>query len=209
MQRTEKTLITAHAGAENTEANTMKSILTLAEYGVDYIEVDVQPMNGTLVLSHNDPIPGTAYATLEECFRAIARHKTMKLNVDLKREGMIRAAAELAAKCGMENRYVLTGSIGDTEIPFILENHIAAFYNAENLPAGTELLSGIREKGFYFINMDYTAIDSALLDQCAHRISAWTVGEEDAMIRFLEAGVKNITTRSPLLALELRKKIQG
>ena len=32
----------------------------------------------------------------------------------------------------------------------------------------------------------------------------WTVGDEAAMVRYLKAGVRNITTRSPLVALRLR-----
>lgn len=202
------TYITAHAGAENTEHNTIESILTLAECGVDYIEVDVQPMDGKLVLSHNDPIPGMIYDTLEDCFREISRYENVKINVDLKREGLIRTVSELAEKYGMNGRYVLTGGIGDAEIPYILENNIDVFYNAEDVTEDKDVIHDIQKKGFEFINIDYLDLNDTLLEN-AGLFSVWTVDEEADLIRLLKAGVKSITTCVPKLALELRKKIQG
>ena len=39
-------------------------------------------------------------------------------------------------------------------------------------------------------------------------LSVYTVDDENTLRRLLEYGVKNITTNQPLLALELREKIQ-
>ena len=39
--------------------------------------------------------------------------------------------------------------------------------------------------------------------------SAWTVDKEEDIVRFLKMGVSNITTRKPVLAMKLRKEIQG
>ena len=52
-------------------------------------------------------------------------------------------------------------------------------------------------------------VTEELLAQSPERLSLWTVSEEQAIARFLRAGVKNITSRTPRLALRLRKEIQG
>ena len=39
--------------------------------------------------------------------------------------------------------------------------------------------------------------------------SAWTVNDEENLRRFLKMGIANITTRTPVFALKLRKEIQG
>lgn len=57
--------------------------------------------------------------------------------------------------------------------------------------------------------MDYARVTEELLAQSPERLSLWTVSEEQAIARFLRAGVKNITSRTPRLALRLRKEIQG
>ena len=42
----------------------------------------------------------------------------------------------------------------------------------------------------------------------ADRFSVWTVNDEKTLRALLTAGVKNITTRQPVLALRLRGEIQ-
>lgn len=59
-----KTLITAHAGAENTMPNTLESIRALAECGAEMIEVDVRGQDGQLILTHNEPRAGGALSHL-------------------------------------------------------------------------------------------------------------------------------------------------
>ena len=39
--------------------------------------------------------------------------------------------------------------------------------------------------------------------------SAWTVDKEYFLRLFLRMGIANITTRNPVLAMKLRKEIQG
>ena len=66
--------------------------------------------------------------------------------------------------------------------------------------------------GSPFLNVQYRMIteeyDKALREiGCG--FSAWTVDTEDEIVRFLKMGVSNITTRKPVLAMKLRKEIQG
>ena len=48
-----------------------------------------------------------------------------------------------------------------------------------------------------------------LTPETARRYSCWTLDSEEALAAFLRAGVRNITTRIPGRALELRLAIQG
>ncbi|HIT00912.1 MAG TPA: glycerophosphodiester phosphodiesterase [Candidatus Faecaligallichristensenella faecipullorum] len=204
-----KTLITAHAGAEGTVPNTLESIRALAECGAEMIEVDVRGQDGQLILTHNEPEPGVRYPTLEDCFREALLHEGLRVNVDLKAPGLVRAAAELAARCGFEGRYLITGSVSDPEIPWALEQGVTVWYNEEQLSDRAHPFAGLSEKGFSVLNMDYARVTEELLAQSPERLSLWTVSEEQAIARFLRAGVKNITSRTPRLALRLRKEIQG
>ena len=68
-----------------------------------------------------------------------------------------------------------------------------------------------RELGIDTVNSWYGLADEAFL-ACFRRagiaLSLWTVNEEDALRRYLRAGVKSITTRKPKLALALREGIK-
>lgn len=73
------------------------------------------------------------YPTLEDCFREVLLHEGLRVNVDLKAPGLVRAAAELAARCGFEGRYLITGSVSDPEIPWALAQGVTVWYNEEQL----------------------------------------------------------------------------
>ena len=65
------TMITAHAGAENTPANTLESLRALAVCGADALEMDVRAGEDGPVLSHNPLEVGVAYTRLEDALSLV------------------------------------------------------------------------------------------------------------------------------------------
>ena len=109
-----RTMITAHAGAEDTPANTMESIRVLAACGADAIEVDVRLLNGVPVMTHD--APGENCEPLSECLPELARHDGLLVNLDMKESGQTAAVAEMVRESGMSGRTILTGGVDDGEL---------------------------------------------------------------------------------------------
>ncbi len=207
------TWITAHAGAENTKANTLESIRELLPLGADCIEVDVRARDGELLLSHDSLEDAKSYDSLESVFRLLAPHPSLCVNLDLKEEGLVIAAETLAERCGMSGRYLFTGAdITDEEFAYVKSRGLTLWYNSQLLTEedfAHQPLRRVEEKGFSVLNTSYDNVTDSMLDETPGQLSIWTVRDETRMRRYLQAGVRNITTRMPLLALKLRKEIQG
>lgn len=201
-----KTLITAHSGAENTVDNTIESIRVMSDCGADIIEIDVRVHEGVLVMSHDEP-EGHA-DLLEDAFNIVREHPGLKMNIDLKQSGIVCAVAELAEKCGVTDRLLFTGSVGDEDISVAREKNLTVWYNNDAMPEGADWIAGIEKLGFDTLNLYYGDV-SEELHAHADKLSVWTVDGESLLRRFLEAGVKGITTRLPKLAMKLREEIQG
>lgn len=200
------TLITAHAGAEGTQANTLESIRILADCGADAIEVDVRRHEGRLILSHNAVAEGEHPAALEDCLRIVAAHPQLKVNLDLKQMGMVHEVCDLAARCGAEDRLILTGDVGPQDMPAVREKNLTVWYNDSLVPKGVEPLQGALDAGFDVLNICYKDVTEAM---AAHpeKLSLWTVSDETDLARLMGRGLRNLTTRAPLAALRLRRMI--
>ncbi len=207
------TWITAHAGAENTKANTLESIRELILLGADCIEVDVRIRNGELLLSHDALEDAKSYDSLESVFRLLAPHPSLRVNLDLKEKGQVVAAEKLAERCGMGGRYLFTGAdIDEEEFAYVKSHGLTLWYNSQLLTEEDFAHHPIRlveEKGFSVLNTFYGNVTDEMLAEIPGQLSIWTVKDEARMRKYLQAGVRNITTRMPLLALKLRKEIQG
>lgn len=203
-------MITAHAGAEETNANTLESLIKLSECGADAVECDVRERDGELFLSHNELEPGKDYATLEDAFKIFAPHEGLKVNIDLKTEGLVPSVDKLAKKSGMDGRVVFTGSAGESDISYIVNNGLQCWYNAERLDQSEwdAPLKAVEQKGLYAVNAYYRFAQARLSDNDPTRFSVWTVDGEGDLREFLKAGVLNITTRAPVFAIRLRDEIQ-
>lgn len=200
-----RTMITAHAGAEDTVPNSMESICALCGLGVDAIEVDVRRVGGKLVLSHDVPADGEVRAALEDCLCEAARHGDLKVNLDLKEFGLVRDVAEWVERCGMKGRVILTGDASDEEAEFARRAGMEVWRNASNLPEGMALSEAV--EGGEVLNLHFPDAE-ALLSGAARSLSLWTVGDEGDMRRYFAAGVLNVTTRSPKTALRVRGEIK-
>lgn len=204
-----RTMITAHAGAEDTTANTLESLRTLLTIGADAVEVDVRKVEGTLILSHDAPKEGKACATLREALALLKTVPHVMMNIDIKAAGLIPDILELARTSSIADRLLMTGDVGQDDYPVIMANEIPLWLNHYLLPMHEwpNPVQGAEKLGFYFVNIDKRMLTENMLRQ-ADRFSVWTINDEETLRRLLTAGVKNITTRKPLLALRLRSEIQ-
>ena len=200
-----RTMITAHAGAENTPANTMESVRYLAECGADAIEVDVRLLDGRPVMTHD--APGEHCEPLADCLAELARHDGLRVNLDMKESGQTAAVAGLVRESGMSGRTILTGGVTDGELSEARNAGMEVWCNPDAAPGDAPLNERVAARGLEVINLSYRDVDEALLRE-PQRLSVWTVNEEADLRRFLAAGVRNITTRRPLLALRLRREME-
>jgi len=206
-----KTVITAHSGCEATPANSREHILAAIASGSEMIEVDVRMADGLLYLSHDVPEDPTACVALREMFELVAPEKNLEMNLDVKTTGLIDPVMELAKEFGLCERIVFTGACNDERA------HINT-YGAEmwrSMWPGDEIPDGIaanKADGSPYLNV-YFGMITPEYDRDLRAIgcgfSAWTVDTEEKLREFLAMGISNITTRKPVLALKLRKEIQG
>ena len=203
------TMITAHAGAEDTAANTLESLQTLLSLGADAVEVDVRRVEGSLILSHDAPARGKTCPTLQEALALLKAVPHVKMNIDIKMAGLITDILALARTGGIADRLLMTGDVGPDDYEIILDNEIPLWLNHYLLPMREwpNPVQGAEKLGFYFVNIDKRMLTDNMRRQ-ADRFSVWTVNDEETLRSLLSAGVKNITTRKPLLALRLRSDIQ-
>ena len=207
-----KTIITAHSGCEGTEDNSLAHILAAIASGAEMIEVDVrQAPDGALYLSHDVPEDIGSRPALRTLFEQVSQAENMEMNLDVKTEGLIGPVMALAKEFGLERRIVFTGACNADRA---LANSLGAemwrsMWSGKQIPDGIE---ANRADGSPYLNVYYPMITEEydrMLREAGGAFSAWTVNDEKNIRRFLEMGIGNITTRTPALALRLRKEIQG
>ena len=205
-----KTIITAHSGAENTRDNTLESVRVQLTCGADAIEIDVSLWGEDLVLSHDRPQTGVKCDLLKDCFAEVAKHPGIWVNVDLKSSDILAKVIACAKGCGIADRILFTGDIlTAADFAAAADSGVPVWYNHTQVAEGTSYLDGATEAGYDMLNINYRLVTDEMLADAPQRLSLWTVNEEAALRRFLAAGVRNITTRIPVLALRLRDEIQG
>ena len=206
-----KTVITAHSGCEKTAPNSKEHILAAIASGAEMIEVDVRMAEGELVLSHDVPEDISACVTLRECFSLVAPEENLHMNVDVKTEGLLEPVMALAKEFGLVGRIIFTGACNE-------DRELALSLGADmwrSMWPGQEIADGIaanKKDGSPFLNVAYCMIteeNDKDLRENGFGYSAWTVDKEYFIRLFLKMGISNITTRNPVLAMKLRKEIQG
>jgi glycerophosphoryl diester phosphodiesterase len=206
-----KTVITAHSGCENTPPNSKEHILAAIASGAEMIEFDVRMANGELILSHDVPENPEECVTLRECFSLVAPAENLHMNIDVKTEGLIVPVMTLAKEFPLDGRIIFTGACNN-------DRELALSLGADmwrSMWPGMEIADGINDNkkdGSPFLNVAYCMIteeNNRELVENGFAFSAWTVDEEHLLRHFLTMGLANITTRNPVLAMQLRKEIQG
>lgn len=198
--------ITAHTGCEGTEYNSAESIRVGAKYG-EIVEVDLNfTKKNEPVLAHtfakNDSLP------LDDAFSVLAELPNTRMNIDVKVGPNLKAVYDCAVKHGVEDRILYTGienekltaAKRDTpEIPFYLNVTVTRF---KMLRKGyiDFLVSETKKHGAIGLNMSYKPCTKALID-AFHKegliVSLYTCNSEKAMLKALNLGADNITTRNP------------
>ena len=209
LQQQGKTAITAHSGCEGTPDNSREHILAAIASGAEMIEVDVrQTQDGLLYLSHDATEDIGECPTLRELFELIEPEKNMAMNLDVKTDGLIEPAMALASKFDLAGRIIFTGSCDN-------DRKLANDLGADVWRGARTISEGIatnRADGCPFLNVHFSHVTEEFekeLRSFGASFSAWTVNDEDKIRQMLEMGIGNITTRNPVLALKLRKEIQG
>jgi len=207
-----KTIITAHSACEGTLPNSREHIRAAIESGAEMIEVDVRRApDGHLYLAHDVPQDISACPTLDELFEQVAPQENLCMNLDVKTEGLIEDVMTLAARFDLQQRIVFTGACNaDRALANALGGEMwRSVWDKALLNAG---IADNRADGSPLLNVYFGMISEEAereLRADGGTFSAWTVDREADIRRFLQMGIGNITTRQPVLAMRLRREIQG
>lgn len=219
------TYLTAHAGSDGTKDNTLPSVQYGLDSGADCVEVDVrQKDDGTLVLSHDesnrDSVP------LADAFACLKKYPQVKMNCDLKAEGLEEAVYQLAVSCGVSDQLIYSGTVdpvdfhqrhakfAKAEVYMNIENLWPTIY--ENMLKGViplrmlDVLKDAAAQGIHVINLEYRVYDVLVNDlkECGLKASVWTVNEMGEIKRFLQdPQIINITTRKIRDAVACREEL--
>lgn len=202
------TIITAHSGCEGTPPNSIEHINAAIASGAEIVEVDVRMRDGLLFLSHDAPEDISGRATLEDCFRLVKETEDLSMNLDLKTPGLVTPMLDLAEKYGLCERIVFTGACNDCRAQAVSRgaDMWRSMWKGDSIPDG---IAANRLDGSPALNVWHPMINEEYdreLKSFSNGFSAWTVDDEADIIRFLKLGIRNITTRKPVLALSLREK---
>lgn len=222
--------ITAHSGCENTPDNSVENIRAAVQSGADVLEVDIRKGKGELLLTHNEPENPADCVKLAECFRLVTElSDTIRMNCDLKHEGLEKEVLEMAKAFGMAGRIILTGTV-DPEILRELPEWAMVSMNVENLlpelyekrssgrfhnemteDEENQLLKKAKQYGISSLNMHYALFSGELCRKMADagiQFSLWTANDEETIRRLLAYDLENITTRLPVLACRMREELE-
>lgn len=212
-------VITAHSGCEKTPDNSIEHIQAALASGAEMFEIDVREYNGVLYLTHNEVPDYADCPTLAKCFELASKHPSICINCDAKTFGLTASVIDLAKQYGMDSRILFTGSVGDDEIPHLNETASDWWlslwhsdHEPEDLANACDTYRKLNDT-YRIINLDNGMVNERVLRTAAENgygLSVWTVSNEEDLRRAMGTGViANITTRTPLLALRIRKEIYG
>lgn len=204
--------VTAHTGCLNTPDNTVESIIAGINCGADIFEIDLNfDDNGIPVLSHNTP-EGTDNLRFDDALKVISDNKEIRINIDIKKTTDLAEVERIAVNHGFGERAFMTG-IEERFIPAVLENcRTLTHYLNWNVKEDTdadEVVKKLIETQSIGLNTEHCFITKEIVEK-VHNIgllvSVWTVNNEDDMIKYINMGVDNITTKNPDMLLKLIEK---
>ena len=188
-----KATVTAHAGAVNTEDNTLRSVIAGLASRADIIEVDVRFFpDGTPALGHDALTPESVL--LADVFKRMLAYPSVSVNLDMKEKTHVPRIAELVAQYGLEGRVFMTG-LGKNDCVNLRDCGLPYYLNSTDVAAAKQV-------GALGVNIGFESCTEELV-QSAHGegllVSVWTVNEKPDMLTVLRLGADNITTRKPIL----------
>lgn len=215
----QKTLITAHNGADGTQVNSMAFVRHALASRADSFEIDVRRLaDGTLVFTHDLPDSHPRdLVTVRAVFDALRESgRGMRVNCDLKEPCLESATASLAEECGIEDLLQFSGTVSAeycrrtglanrVEILLNIEEYIPCLYDrcrrdpAQIPAAATEICSICRRLGISCVNANYLLATDAFLDileSSGIALSVWTVNDPGQAARFFRRSIYSLTTRN-------------
>lgn len=204
-------MITAHGGAMGTGRNTQAYFDNIDKYNADAIEVDIWKRGDTLYLSHLPSLFGyKKKLTLRYAFEVV-KEKGIKINCDLKMNGIIQDVIALAKEVGVEDLLIYTGCAKLSDGKFMdcgeaWFNSMGIKYTAKNVPKLKALMDSYRNPHFAGLNLNYAKINDEFLEECKKhglRLSVFTVDNEEIMKKYAKKIDGNITTNKPLKVREI------
>lgn len=203
----ERITVTAHAGSNGTEDNTIPSIEVAVNSGAEIVEFDLNvDDNGELRLSHNAP-KGDEPA-FEEALVLVRQFEDIFINIDVKTTKNIDKMQKIIVKHDMLDRVFYTGInegfVADTrEKSPLVQYYLNCYPEVSELGKKDycdKLTDRVIELGGIGVNINYKGVTPQLVESCHSKnllLSVWTVNNEEDMKMFLSMGVDNITTEKP------------
>ena len=209
------TLITAHSGCEGTAPNSLDHILAAISSGAEMIEVDIRAHGDLLYLSHDVAEDPAACVSFEMFLELISPAPDLRVNCDVKTDGLIVPVMEAARRFGVAHRMAFTGACNHQNDLIVAQGGSlwpSLWPCGDNETAVKHACDTFQGVGEPILNLHYSMISESGLAYLRERgmdFSAWTVDDETTLRALLEMGITNITTRKPVLALRLRDELQG
>lgn len=209
------TVITAHSGCEGTLPNSREHITEAIKSNAEMIEIDVRRSGKFLYLSHDVSENPEECVSLDEFLDMVMPYEKIRINFDVKTDELVPYVMEKVNSRNMAKRAVFTGMCNDKkeEIESLGgELWMSLWPSEDNEGDIMKLEKRCTQEGLKVINLHYSMITAENIKRLKDKkltFSAWTVDSEEEIRRLLEAGVFNITTRCPRLALKLRSELQG
>ena len=209
------TLITAHSGCEGTAPNSLDHILAAISSGAEMIEVDIRAHGDLLYLSHDVAEDPAACVSFETFLELISPVPDLRVNCDVKTDGLITPVMEAARRYGVAQRMTFTGACNHQNDLIVAQGGSlwpSLWPCGDNETAVKHACDAFQGVGEPILNLHYSMISESGLAYLRERgmdFSAWTVDDEAVIRELLRKGITNITTRKPVLALRLRDEIQG
>lgn len=218
LQLPEDFTITAHSGAFDTPDNSEEFVKRAVKENCSVIELDVtfRP-SGRPVMIHSDSPSENEGTPLENAFAIIARHPSIKMNLDLKSLANLPALDKMLREFGLFERAFCTG-VYENQAPIVKANSAVPYYiNVETNshercePAfAEEVAEHIIAAGGLGINSHYDSVSNVIV-RAVHgrglKVSVWTANDVRAMQKCLKLLPDNITTRHPDMLKNLIERV--
>lgn len=203
-----KTIITAHSGCEGTAPNSREHVMAAFASGAEMLEIDINRAGDLLYLSHDRADPADC-PSFGDFLDWLEPHPEIRVNCDVKEDGLAGTIMEMANRRGMASQMVFTGS-AHTEEEEIRSSGGEFWYSIWKPEETEKAIASCLATGARIINAPYrfaTEESKARLDSLGLGFSCWTADTEEEIRRLLALGVYNITTRKPVLAMKLRREL--
>lgn len=200
--------VTYHAGAMHTKPNSLDSIRKAIEYGAEILEFDVSfRPDGTAVIIHNSEPSQSQGILLKDALEIAAKDQKCRINLDIKSTKNLAEVDRLISLAGLNVRAFYTGVFDDwveavksnSAIPYYL-NHKITPQEATDPAEAQAVADKAKLLGAMGINAHFGTASKMFVDKMHENgllVSLWTVNNASDMVKVINLGPDNITTKKP------------